>query len=1233
MQTPSIASTSVFGVLRLLPALLAVAAMLVLPQASHAQAGSSVPVDQIPLTVQNPPPPNIMLMLDDSGSMAWDFMPDWNYIGHCTGSSRCNPTIDELRSAETNGIYYNPTVRYLPPPTASGGSYPNAGTDSANPMGTAWLDGFNTGAGTTDITSYTGGNGTNNYDYYEKSLPTTIQTTYPSVLGCHPGDSGPTNGQCTHQAPVFTTYPATRTCFLFFCYYQCNSGDTLLADGRTCQHQNGVSSSTYAADTPTCPQGGSYTGSNTCTSQGTYTAQWFVYMARNSSGQLQKYYVGKQALDCTTQLLPSGMSPANCSYALADQQNVANWFSYYRTRILMAKSGLMNAFTDFSPTARFGFGSINGTNDKNLPTPTATFGSRKMAQVQPFGNPSTGGQRTNFWNWLSAINPSGGTPLPAALDAVGQYYSSLQPWTDPNNSQPLACRQSFAILTTDGFWNGTNPNVGDVDSTTGPRITGPNNQNYQYTPIPPYSDGRANTLADVAMKYWVNDLRSDIQNEIAPSTEDPAFWQHMTTFTVGLGFTPTGISPAGTSVGQIFNWAVNGGAPGNFSWPAPSGAGNGSINNIADLAHAAVDGHGGFYSATNPTAFASGIFDALRRVQERVGTGASLAANSTELNTDTTTFQAFYRTGAWIGDLKAYAIQVAGSTGAATIGAMKWQASAQMPAWDQRAIYTCNPCSGSGAQAVAFQYGNLTGSQKAALGVDATAQQQIVDYLRGDESHDVTQPGGLYRPRHDPGGTTNLLGDIVSSQPVFEAGSTPAIWVAANDGMLHGFNANTGAELYAYLPDAVIKAGVADIANTSYGTSALPHQYFNDGELTIANIGTAQAPQMILVGTTGRGPARAVYALDVTDVTHPRFLWEYSGGDIGQMQGKPFIAKTGDNQWSVLIGNGFNSATGTAMLLQFDIASGALTSHATNSSTGNGLAAPTGWIPDLTNGIATTAYAGDLLGNVWCFPLSTPSLCPDSTSASTQLIYQAKGPTGSAQPITGGMLMGQDSHQNIWLFFGTGRYLAQTDLADRSVQSWYGLIAINTNNATSAHVTASSTRANLTQRTITAETAASNTPGDTTLGGRTVTAQSSLNANTAGWYIDLVSPVSGQQGERMVLPNQFRGSLLIGTTRVPVASDPCHPSGAGWVMAIDPFTGTNPAAPFFDINNDGIFDAKDRYGQLPFAGIGFASVPNAPIFVGNTMLISFDDATTSTQNTAGTIGTFGRVSWRELVTQ
>src|SRR3546814_12791889 len=107
--------------------------------------------------------------------------------------------------------------------------------------------------------------------------------------------------------------------------------------------------------------------------------------------------------------------------------------------------------------------------------------------------------------------------------------------------------------------------------------------------------------------------------------------------------------------------------------------------------------------------------------------------------------------------------------------------------------------------------------------------------------------------------------------------------------MLHGFNASTGAEVYAYLPGAVIVGNTSDtatipvsrlanLANANYGTTAQPHQYFNDGETTVADVylGSTTGWRTVLVGTTGLGPARAIYALHITNPASPPPPWATS---------------------------------------------------------------------------------------------------------------------------------------------------------------------------------------------------------------------------------------------------------------------------------------------------------------------------------------------------------------------
>ncbi|MFC4251320.1 pilus assembly protein [Sinimarinibacterium flocculans] len=957
-------------------------------------------------------------------------------------------------------------------------------------------------------------------------------------------------------------------------------------------------------------------------------------------------------------------------------QNIANWFSYYRKRIYMAKSGLMNALApldlnDPAEEVRFGFGSINGgysssnDNDDNLPADKTTGSansSPSIARVKPFST-----NRGTLWSWLSAAEAVGGTPLRQALKAVGEYYrTEAQPWqTSAINTQELACRQSYSILMTDGYWNGSNPNIGNADDPSSIiRREGPNGQCFEYpnksagsacgSPVEPepFVGSASNTLADVAMYYWLTDLRNTA-NEVPTSSDDPAFWQHMSTFTVGLFGQDTNLPGlTGRTAEEIASWAATGGAPNNFDWPTPDAS---SPNNISDLVHAGINGRGGFYSAGNPKAFERGLQDALRRVQDRVGTGASLAANSTRLDTGTTTYQSLYYSGAWNGDLIAYPVDTSSGAISAT---PDWVASEHpilQQNWDSRNIKTCNPC-GSGVTMVAFDSAaDLSAQQQSDLtltiGSTVHQSQNIIDWLRGDSALEQGTASGTLRSRSALNGNRRLLGDIVNSQPVFvgapnsnlyagknvpsgystfasnNANRESRIWVAANDGMVHAFNAETGAETFAYLPGAVIKSGIRDLANPIYGSGAAQHKFYNDGELTVADAYVSGAWRTVLVGTTGRGPSRAVYALDVTNPSAPTLLWERSAGDglandewIGQIIGKPVIARTSDGSsgtWSVVMGNGYNSDENSAALLKFDLASGALSVLQTDTEDNNGLAQPVVWIADADVGttVGTIAYAGDLNGKLWDCNL-TAGTCTHRFTAQA---------SGSAQPITGGMLAGKDPDTGkVWVFFGTGRYLTQGDLSSTALQTWYGLIVQGDGAVSTATASADPP---LTQRSIEDEVAATSS----SLGARvTEEAVDGDMAGKSGWFMNL--SYQTLRGERIVTPNQFQGRMLLGTTRIPgQGSDPCNPSGDGWIMAIDPFTGGRPSSTFFDLNGDGDFDDDDEVQGEIVTGIGFTSIPNNPIFVGNVMLTSFDNATTSSIATAGAGGVPRRTGWRELV--
>src|SRR5699024_5362631 len=166
--------------------------------------------------------------------------------------------------------------------------------------------------------------------------------------------------------------------------------------------------------------------------------------------------------------------------------------------------------------------------------------------------PVHGQNSTDFFNSLySQPKSEHRTPLHKSMDRIGKYFKSDAPWYntigDPDSGK-LACRQNYNVFMTDGYWNGSAPGgISDADGTNGPTITGPNGQSYTYSAQPPYkgTEWYSPTLADVAMHYWKHDLRpdDDMPNIVPTSNADPAFWQHMVNFTVGLGvfgnITPT----------------------------------------------------------------------------------------------------------------------------------------------------------------------------------------------------------------------------------------------------------------------------------------------------------------------------------------------------------------------------------------------------------------------------------------------------------------------------------------------------------------------------------------------------------------------------------------------------------------------------------------------------------------------------------------------------------------------
>jgi type IV pilus assembly protein PilY1 len=231
-----------------------------------------------------------------------------------------------------------------------------------------------------------------------------------------------------------------------------------------------------------------------------------------------------------------------CSRA-QELQNFSNWFTYYRMRESLTKGAVSETLASFTGRVRAGWGEINPGNAK------LNKGSVIQQGIQPLDTVWLSSMLTNIQNISS--NPS--TPLRYAVDAVGAYFSKSltdgdNPWlTTPGdtrlikgdvNSGAYSCRRSVNVLMTDGYYNDRGyTGAGDVDGVNGPDYATSNPDGYaptKYVAARPFNDAPntyGNTLADVAMQYFVKDLQPGIPNKVAPMDGDIAFWQHLTQYT------------------------------------------------------------------------------------------------------------------------------------------------------------------------------------------------------------------------------------------------------------------------------------------------------------------------------------------------------------------------------------------------------------------------------------------------------------------------------------------------------------------------------------------------------------------------------------------------------------------------------------------------------------------------------------------------------------------------------
>jgi type IV pilus assembly protein PilY1 len=614
-----------------------------------------------------------------------------------------------------------------------------------------------------------------------------------------------------------------------------------------------------------------------------------------------------------------------------------------------------------------------------------------------------------------------------------------------------------------------------------------------------------------------------------------------------------------------------------------------------------------YFLVTNALKLGEQLTSAFKEIVTRTGSASSASVNTGSISSDTRVYQAKFNSGDWRGQLLSFPV----NTDDGTLQAAEWDAADKLSAQSatSRVIITNNSDT-STAEGVPFRWTSLSATRQAALQPLADGRGEArLDYLRGDDTQEQKN-GGLFRNR------VTKLGDIVSSSPVFvgkppfaypdtlesqpystfvanNANRQKMVYVGANDGMLHGFDAGTGGsmgqEKLAFIPRSVF-ANLHELTKPEY-----THKFFVDGTPTIGDAFYGGAWHTVLVGSLNKG-GRGIFALDVTNPANfseanaaSILRWEYTHADLGYTYSRPAIVRTHAG-WAAVFGNGYNnstsgaptSTTGRAALFVVDIESGTLirrlVTSAGSTGTPNGLATPA--VVDIDgDSIVDYAYAGDLRGNLWKFDLTSSDEASWTVMYGNTPLVVAKDAAGVRQPITSKPEVGRGPKgQGMVVLFGTGKFLEQADKTPTQTQSFYGVIDKNTG-VTATDQLPATARSVLTAQTIVLEDVFSFTKPDGTSVSvpLRVTSDNALAADARGWYMDLLTPPNPPgtfQGEMQVSNSVLRNGRIIFTTLIPDA-DPCSPGGSSWLMEMDALTGSRLLQSPFDPNDDGVISETE----------------------------------------------------------
>jgi type IV pilus assembly protein PilY1 len=342
---------------------------------------------------------------------------------------------------------------------------------------------------------------------------------------------------------------------------------------------------------------------------------------------------------------------------------------------------------------------------------------------------------------VNGITANAWTPTGESMETILDYFTN----DGPNAVIEEACQYNFLIVVTDGF-----PTMDREVSSYLHDADGDGNDPGSCESIgSPYNDEShhcTDHMDDVAYYMAHTDLRSDLEDD-----------QIVHTYTIG------------------------------YHIDAPL------------LEETAANGDGLYFTAENAVELRASIEWALQDIIRRISSGSAVAVVSTERGTDDRLYRGKFMPVAWEGYLEAYELPYE---------------AGDNPVWDagnllaHRAPSDRLIMTAIGSSVFPFIAGNADDLWLHMGAVNEDEAAALIRWGRGENEPDLRDRGGW------------KLGDIISSTPVVVGAASQfspeesyqeyfaqtvtrqrMIYVGANDGMIHAFNADNGREEWAFVPE------------------------------------------------------------------------------------------------------------------------------------------------------------------------------------------------------------------------------------------------------------------------------------------------------------------------------------------------------------------------------------------------------------------------------------------------